>query len=247
MNQEETRNMKNNEKKVIIKPLTKSEPVKNDGIMEPLPNFKSRSNFLMVVNASTGSGKSVLISNLVRKYYFKIFDKIYFCSSNVNEGKVYDKAYDSIKFDEERVFETIDNEIADYIREDITSDEDFENKDFRALLIIDDLITQVMQQKMKRIHLLWLKSRHLKLSIILVTHKYNMVPRVLRTNMTHFITFRSKSKKELESVYEDIIDLPEENWEQVYNYATAEQYNFLYVEAAKNPQIYWKNFEEKIM
>ena len=206
-------------KKITIGPLTKSEAPVNDGIPEPLPNFKSRANFLMGILAPTdsgeslltipcemcirdrgilaptGSGKSLLIANLVRKYYFKIFDKIYFCSSNVDNGKVYDKSYESIKFDDERVFDTIDNEIADWIRQDITSDSDFKNKDFRALLIIDDLITNVMQQKYKKIQLLWIKSRHLKLSIILVSHKYNYFPRLIRTNMTHFITFRSKSKK----------------------------------------------------
>ena len=234
-------------KKITIGPLTKSEAPVNDGIPEPLPNFKSRANFLMGILAPTGSGKSLLIANLVRKYYFKIFDKIYFCSSNVDNGKVYDKSYESIKFDDERVFDTIDNEIADWIRQDITSDSDFKNKDFRALLIIDDLITNVMQQKHKKIQLLWIKSRHLKLSIILVSHKYNYFPRLIRTNMTHFITFRSKSKKELENIYEDIIDLDEDDWESVYNEATREQSQFLYVVCNSNPPKYYKNFEQPLI
>lgn len=233
--------------KLSIGPLTKPDPVINDGVPEPLPNFKSRANFLMGILAPTGSGKSLLIANLVRKYYYKVFDKIYFCSSNVDEGKVYDKSYESIKFDDERTFDTINNEIADWIRQDITTDDDFKNKDFRALLIIDDLITEVMQQKMKKVQLLWIKSRHLKLSIILVSHKYNYIPRLLRTNMTHFIAFRSKSKKELENIYEDIIDLDEDDWMNVYNYATQEQYNFLYVKCNANPQKYFRNFDEPLI
>jgi hypothetical protein len=234
-------------KKLSIGPLTKAEPVINDGVPEPLPNFKTRANFLMCILAPSGGGKSVLISNLVRKYYFKVFDKIYFCSSNVDEGKVYDKSYESIKFDDERVFDDINNEIADWIRNDITSDEDFSKKDFRALLIIDDLITSVMQQKMKKVQLLWIKSRHLKLSIILVSHKYNYIPRLLRTNMTHFIAFRSKSKKELENIYDDIVDLDEKHWMDVYNYATNEKYQFLYVVCNENPQHFYKNFTERLV
>lgn len=235
------------DKKLLITPLTKPEKIIDDGVPEPLPNFKTRANFLMCILAPTGSGKSLLIANLVRKYYYQVFDKIYFCSSNVDNGYVYDKSYESIKFDPERVFDDIDNDIADYIREDITSDDDFSNKDFHALLIIDDLITSVMQQRMKRVQLLWIKSRHIKLSIILVTHKYNYIPRILRTNMTHFITFRSKSKKEIESIYEDIIDLDEKQWMDVYNTATKEQYNFLYVICNKNPQEYYHNFTERLV
>lgn len=235
------------DKKLHITPLTKPEKIIDDGIPDPLPNFKTRANFLMCINSSSGSGKSLLIANLVRKFYYQVFDKIYFCSSNVDNGRVYDHAYDSIKFDPERVFDTIDNDIADYIREDITSDDDFSNKDFRALLIIDDLITEVMKQVNKRVQLLWIKSRHLKLSIILVSHKFTYIPRLLRCNCTHLITFRSKSKKELESIYDDLIDLEEDKFWEVYNYATAEPYQFLYIEVAKNPQIYWKNFTERLV
>ena len=139
--------------------LTKPNPIIEDGIPSPLPNFKTRSNFLMCILSSTGNGKSLLIANLCRKFYFKQFDKIYFCSSNVDNGKVYDHAYDSIKFDEERVFDDINNEIAEWIKNDITSDEDFDKRDFRALLILEDVIISVMQQKMKKFRLLWMKSR----------------------------------------------------------------------------------------
>ena len=65
--------------------------------------------------------------------------------------------------------------------------------------------------------------------------------------MTHFITFRSKSKKELENIYEDIIDLDDQDWHDVYNYATQEQYNFLYVVCNSNPQQYYHNFDERLI
>jgi hypothetical protein len=58
--------------------------------------------------------------------------------------------------------------------------------------------------------------------------------------------YRSKSKNEIKSIYDDIIDLPEEKFKQFYEYATAEKYNFLYVICNSNPQIYFKNFEEEL-
>jgi hypothetical protein len=58
--------------------------------------------------------------------------------------------------------------------------------------------------------------------------------------------YRSKSKNEIKSIYDDIIDLPEEKFHQFYEYATADKYNFLYVICNNNPQIYFKNFEEEL-
>lgn len=231
----------------IVEPLRKTVLQPVSGVPYPLPDFSSRSNFIMSVIAPTGSGKSVLLSNLIRVFYFKQFNKIYFCSSNVtDEGRVYDNAYDSIKFEEERVFQDINDDVANYIKMDIEQDDDFDEKDYRALLIIDDLITSVANRRNKDLIKFILKSRHLKCSIIIVSHKWNMLPTVLRNNLTHVVFFRSKSKHELDTIYKDIIDLDEEKFKQVYEYATAEKHNFLYICAGENPQRYFKNFSEQL-
>ena len=215
-------------------------------VHEPLPNFSSRSNFIMGIIACTGSGKSVLVANLLRRYYKNIFDKVYFCSSNVtDENKVYDESYSSIKFDELRTFNTIDNTIIEYIKEDITSDEDFEKDDFRTLIIIDDLITEIANKRNKDIIKFILKSRHLKVSIILISHKYNMLPAIIRNNLTHIILLRTKSNLELDAIYKGIIDIPQDKFLEIYHDATDENHSFLYSVLNKNPQEYYKNFSEK--
>ena len=240
-----------NKKKVSnleIKPLSKSNIQSISDITNPLPNFSDRSNFIMSIIAPTGSGKSVLISNIVRKFYYRKFDKIYFCSSNVtDDNKVYDNAYKSIEFDETRIFQDINDEIIDYIKMDIESDEDFDEKDFRTLLIIDDLITSVANRKNKEVIKFILKSRHLKCSIIIISHKFNFLPTIIRNNLTDLIMFRSKSKQELETIYKGIIDLDEDKWIQFYEYATNEPFNFLYVKLNKNPQLYYHNFTEQLL
>lgn len=231
---------------IKIQPLSKQKPGKNLGIKYPLPDISVR-NFILGVLGPTGSSKTTLYANLIRKHYFEIFNKIYFCSPNVtDEGKVYDKSLDSIEFSDERVFQTINNEIADYIKEDIENDEDFENEDFRALLIIDDLANELKSIRHTNLTKLILKSRHLHLSIIMISHKFTYFQRIHRTNFTHFIMYRSKSKNEIKSIYDDIIDLPEEKFKQFYEYATSEKFNFLYVICNSNPQIYFKNFEEEL-
>lgn len=231
---------------IKVRPLSYVAPVKNT-IPEPLMNFTSRSNFILGIIAPTGSGKSVLISNLLRIYYKNVFDKVFFCSSNVNEHKqVFDNAYNSIEFDENRIFSTINNQIINHIKEEITLDEHFDEPDFRALLVIDDLITEVMKKKNEDIVKFILQSRHLKCSIILVSHKFNFIPTVIRNNLTEIILFRSKSLQEIETIYKGIIDLKKEDFEQLYEYCTSEPHSFLYSKLNKNPQLYYRNFDEKL-
>jgi len=231
---------------IKIQPLTKQKTGKNLGIPYPLPDISVR-NFIMGVLGPTGSSKTTLYANMIRKHYFEIFNKIYFCSPNVtDDGKVYDKSLDAIEFSDERVFQTINNEVADYIKQDIEGDDEFEKDDFRALLIIDDLANELKSIRHTHLTKLILKSRHLHLSIIMISHKFTYFQRIHRTNFTHFIMYRSKSKNEIKSIYDDIIDLPEEKFKQFYEYATAEKYNFLYVICNSNPQIYFKNFEEEL-
>lgn len=229
-----------------VAPLTRSSLAPITSIQYPLETFETRSNFITAIVAPTGSGKSVLVSNLIRKFYYKQFDKIYFCSSNVSEdGKVYDEAYNAIEFDETRVFPDINDDIATYIKMDIETDDDFEKKDFRTLLIIDDLITSITKRNKELIKFI-LKSRHLKCSVLIITHKFNMLLPVIRNVLTHIIIFRSKSKQELETIYKGIIDLDYDDWLQAYTYATSEKHSFLYVVLNKNPQLYFRNFDEEI-
>jgi len=233
---------------ITIKPLHKPTISNNDDIIEPLPNFKSRSNFIMSIIACTGSGKSVLVANLIRIYYKDVFDKIYFCSSNVSDdGKIYDESYKSIIFDELRVFQTINNSIIDYIRTDIEEDEEFHKKDFKTLLIIDDLISEVANKRNKDLIKFILKSRHLKCSVIIISHKYNLLPPIIRNNLTHIILFRTKSKLELDAIYKGIIDIDYDDFINIYHQSTDENHSFLYSVLNKNPQEYYKNFNEKFI
>jgi ABC-type dipeptide/oligopeptide/nickel transport system ATPase subunit len=231
-----------------IKPLSKSNVKQLDDIPYPLPNFSDRSNFIMSIIAPTGSGKSVLISNIVRKFYYKQFDKVYFCSSNVSDdNKIYDNAYNSIEFDETRIFQDINDDIVNYIKMDIETDDDFDKKDFRTLLIIDDLITSIANRKNKEVIKFILKSRHIKCSIIMISHKYNMLPTIIRNNLTDIIIFRTKSKQEIETIYKGIIDLEIDKFFDFYKYSTNEPFNFLYVKLNKNPQLYYHNFTEQLV
>ncbi len=89
---------------IEIRPITKIKK-KNKVIPEPLCDPHAERPFLYLISSKTGSGKSVLISNLLKNIYNKYFDRVYFCSSNVDNNMIYDVAYDKVKITDKRIFD----------------------------------------------------------------------------------------------------------------------------------------------
>jgi len=228
-----------------IQPLNKIKKP-NRTINDPLPDPRSERPFLILISAKTGSGKSVLISNLLRNdnMYYKYFDKVYFCSSNVNEGKIYDEAYkNKVYINESRLYDNFNETIMEEIVEDIKTDEDFEESHY--LLIIDDLPTE-LNKRTSKIVKHFLKHRHLKLSIIISTQKLNLLNLSIRNNATHLIVFKTNNINERESMA-TMTELNKNDFYDILDYATNEKFNFLFVDLLKNPTEFYKNFEEKIL
>jgi ABC-type dipeptide/oligopeptide/nickel transport system ATPase subunit len=214
-------------------------------IPHPCFNFSNRSNMNMAIIAPTGSGKSNLMAFLLHSVYRHVFSKIYICSSNVHENRLNDHAYDFLKFDETRLFDTINNEICEYIKMDIETDED-KNDGAKYLLIIDDLTHEINSNSQRSLFALFTKGRHINLSIWVISHKYVFLKRIIRNNLTHMIIFHTSSESEIETIYKDSIDIKKNKFLEIYRYATKEPHNFLYIDMTKNPKQFYKNFEEQL-
>lgn len=228
-----------------VQPLNKIKKPKRT-ITAPLPDPRSEEPFIMLISAKCGSGKSVLISNLIRNenMYYKYFDKVYFCSSNVNEGKIYDQAYkDKIFINESRLYDSFDEDIMEEIVDDIKNDEDFDESHY--LLVIDDLPTELNKKTSKIVKRL-IKHRHLHLSIIVSTQKINLLNLALRNITSHLIIFKTNNANERESMA-TMTELNKNDFYDLLDYATEEKFNFLFVDLSKNPTEFFKNFEEKIL
>lgn len=75
-----------------------------------------------------------------------------------------------------------------------------------------------------------IKHRHVSSSVIIVTQAYRAIPKTIRTNCNAIILFDIPNKNELRSIYEENPEgLTEKEWMRVYNYATEENYSFLYI------------------
>jgi len=226
---------------IDIKPLHKVK-YKPRTIIEPLQDPWADKPFLYLISAKVASGKSVLISNLLKNVYNRYFDKVFFCSSNVDGNKIYDIAYSNLYLNPERIYDDFNENIFDNIVTEIRDDPHFDESQY--LLIIDDLAPNLQKKTTKLIRHI-LKHRHLHLSIIITTQKLNLLSLPIRNNASGVIVYKTTNENEIKSL-KTLVDISENEFKEIMDIATSEKYNFLYIDLSKNPTEFWKNFNEKI-
>lgn len=229
-----------------VEPLTVIKKSKRQIMLEALPDPAESRPYLMLISAKTGSGKSILIANLLRKkeLYYKYYAKCYFCSSNMVDGKISDVAYNGIRFAKARSFDNFTDEIFDTILQDITKDDDW--KDEQYLLVLDDLST-VFERPTKNMLKNFLKHRHYNLSIIIVSQAIRLMNPKLRQNATHLISFYTSNQREREALNE-LTNLSQSKFDELLEYCTDENFCFMFIDLLqpRKPKIY-KNFNSEIV
>lgn len=106
----------------------------------------------------------------------------------------------------------------------------------RTLLIIDDSIgTQLFGLNRKNpLVNFYIRSRHYGCSIILSTQYFNSLNKALRVNASFFVLFKNKDKKQIVSIYEEIASrVSLDKFIEMFNTATDEKYNFLFIDLEK--------------
>jgi hypothetical protein len=231
---------------ISIEPLTTVKKNKREVILDILPDAKSDRPFWMLVSAKVASGKSVLISNLLRRkeMYHKIFDKVYFCSSNIKDGEIHDSSYDGVHFKKSRMFDDFSDEIFQHITDDIMTDSDF--KENAYLLVVDDL-APAFERPSRTLLKKLLQHRHFRLSLIIVGHAIRLFNPKIRQNCSHLVAFFTDNRHERTALNE-ITNLDQDTFDRVFDYATKDPYCFLYINMLTPRRVKaYKNFNEEIL
>ncbi len=238
-----------------VKPLNKKIK-KNRQIIEPFPDPVSNHNepFVWVYCSKIGSGKSVNLANLLIIYrnYFK---KVYFCSSNIQINdesgfkEIKDLAYqDQFRFSQERLFDEFNDRVMSDILDDIKEckkEEDYDENDDHFLIVVDDLSQAFLNIK-SLITKTILKTRHLKLSWVITTQRYRNLNPAIRGQISYFVCFKTQNRKEIEAMAETV-DMELNNFSKILDFATNEEYSFLFIDSSKNPPKFFKRFSEEII
>jgi hypothetical protein len=247
-----------------IKPLGKTSDfeVKQSKYGEHLPKLPMRA----VIVGPSGSGKSLMLTNLIMDIYKNCFSRIYIFSPSIHldmgwlvvkkyiEEDLKLKETDDDKFyydhyDPADLQRILDNqkEVAEYMKKR----PDKYKKIYQIMIVIDDF-----SDDLKFVHnspllfALYCRGRHSAISTIISSQSYVCQAPLIRKNMLSLFVFRLRNIRDYELIEQEIGALfSKKEFRQLYEYATNQPYGFLYLDLTakdKNNMAYSK-FEQKLI
>ena len=217
-----------------------------------------------ILLAPSGSGKTVLLQNMILNIYRGCFERIYVFSPSVH----IDQIWESVKDYQQNIMKVPPHSDENKLYFDHYEYDDLENiistqhkivkhlkskgktKLFSILIIIDDFADSVeISRHSKLLHSLFTRGRHGSISTLVSTQKYNALATIIRVNATILIVYKLRNAQELETfLIENGALIDKKDLLRIYHYATDEQYNFLYMNlvARKGNEMFYLNFTHRI-
>ena len=159
-------------------------------------------------------------------------DKIYFYAEDPYEAK-YQYLINKREgvgidhFNDPKAFIEYSNDMHDVYKNIDEYNPDKENK---ILIVFDDVIADMIHNKMLNsiIAELFIRGKKLNISLVFITQSYFKVPKDVRLNTTHFFIAKIPNKKELREIaINHSSDISTEDFINNYRECTAEPYSFL--------------------
>jgi GTPase SAR1 family protein len=230
-------------------------------VKQPLYKNIPKCPFRMLLLGPSNCGKSSLISALITQYYDKCFDRIYIWSPSINVDntfihvKKYIEKNELKREDEEIYFE--DYQPDDLIRVVelqkliIETQKARREKDLYSILIVIDDFANSPEfiRKNKLLHDLFTRGRHFCISTIISVQYYKCLSPIIRTNLSGLVVFRLRNVLDLENFTEEVAGiLDKKTLIKIYNLATEEKYNFLYINimGSHKNNMFFINFNKTI-
>ena len=234
------------DKKIVVSGTKFSCDDLDKTIPPPLPQ---KGGFAMILVGRPGFGKTSLILSLVcktGKCFNKKFDKVFVWSPSLvtMSEDPFEMIPDDQKF-EEASLENIQG-VLDEIKD--TGE--------KVLFIFDDVIADIRGKGKGDIENLLQKiffnRRHLagaggSVSIMATSQTYNKIDPKLRKTASHLIQYKPQ-KKEIENIFDDMINLPKKEFMDVLRYIYKKKHDFMYLDLQEEDtkQIH-KNFTQLII
>jgi GTP-binding protein EngB required for normal cell division len=216
-----------------------------DGIMPPFPSST-------IICGRSGSGKSNLMLNMLTRddlcgnYYH------YIVVMSPTAGKT-DDLYKHLNIPDENFIEDFKPEFLEQLIE--SRKKEIEEKGIeivakksRCLIILDDVIANREFLQSNECMKLFALLRHYLCSVMILIQSFTKVSRACRLNSNSIMIFPS-CQNEVQILLDEVTPagMKKRDFEKVIDYATAEPYNFLYINnKAKKGEHIRKNLDEII-
>lgn len=219
-----------------------------DTMMLPDPT----SGFVCGLVGMRGSGKTALLHNLLTKQYMNCFDFVYIFSPSAPSCDP-TLSPDALQLPPECFFDHIDIDFINAIfAKQIKEKEDFDkelkkknnplNKSIlkpknlsRGLFVFDDCLTDIAMSKNMNsnnniINKICFRGRHMRINCFICSQYYNALPLRARANIPNWFLFGTQNKRERENITkEQTGNVNEDVFNQMFDQATQEQYNFFFI------------------
>lgn len=209
-------------------------------IPEPIPPYHS---FVCVVGG-VGSGKTNLIINMITNpaIYCGQFDNVY----------VFSPSFQTIKkklgLPPEHIFKEFSlDKINEIMQEQLMlNDPEFREKGDtekeECLIILDDCIARIKDRQVAELEQACLNRRHCFTTIILVSQRYNRIPKILRTVASHLIIFNPPNSDK-DDVFKEWSNVTKEMFNEICLFVYNEPKQFLFI-IKEEPETkkYYKGF-----
>lgn len=211
----------------ILAPKNSNKKIEFPHIKKPL----LQPPFTEIVIAPTKSGKSVLLLNKIKNvlygYNDNVFEELYYISPTIELDSTLKAVFEDdsiIKIHEEEQLEHLDTILNDIIKNQKEKEPEERN---HILIVLDDMIDYMKTSK--RLAKIGSYNRHYKISLLISSQTYNSIPLSLRKQASSYIFFHMFNEKDLKNI-EDEIGTNFKDFMKYYREATADKYNFLFVD-----------------
>lgn len=185
-----------------------------------------------------GSGKTSLVVSLFKskEIFNKVFHNVYLFQPSHSRASMEDDIFESIpnKYDE-LSYENLE-EVMNQIKE--------EDPKYCNCIIFDDMGAYLKDKSIKKLlkELIY-NRRHLRTSVFFLCQTYMSVEPDIRKLFSNLFIFRV-SKKELEKIFEELVEESKDSVLPISKLVFREQYNFLFINTDSGRL--FKNFDEII-
>ena len=194
-----------------------------------IPNHPYR---ILIIGGSV-SGKTNALLNLIQNQ--QDIDKIYLYAKDPYEDKyqllINKRESTGLKyFNDPKAFIEYSNDMSDVYKNINNYNPDKDNK---ILIVFDDMIADMIQNKKLNsvVTELFIRCRKLNISLVFISQSYFKVPKDVRNNSTHFFIMKIPNKRELQQIaINHSSDINTKDFIEIYRKCTDKLYSFLVID-----------------
>jgi len=196
--------------------------------------------FRSLIVGPSNSGKSVVISNMVLDIYKDLFSAVYIFSKsiNVDSGWLPVKKYisDNYTSDDKFFYDKLDIEALENIIELQTEVIQYlkqkkKTKLFSILIILDDMQDDKRTHNNDILNSLYIRGRHLGISIINSIQTYKSISPIIRKNISGLYLFKIRNITDYKQIREEMgATVSPDILDTLYNKMIKVKYQFLFID-----------------